>query len=63
MASLELVCGQHEKMVKDKEQQLKEQQEHLDKYAQMSAMIHSLTSGTVPIIKNEDKPNSMIKKK
>ena len=63
VASLELVCTQHEKVVKEKEQQLKDQQGHLDKYAQMSAMIHSLTSGTVSIVKNEEKPVAISKKK
>ena len=51
VASLELVCSQREQVVKEKEQQLKDQQENLDKYAQMSAMIHNLTSGTVSIVK------------
>ena len=63
VASLELVCSQREKVVKEKEQQLKDQQENLDKYAQMSAMIHSLTSGTVSIAKSEEKPGVISKKK
>ncbi|XP_028410263.1 protein CIP2A homolog isoform X2 [Dendronephthya gigantea] len=63
VASLEVVCSQHEKVVKEKEQQLKDQQGHLDKYAQMSAMIHSLTSGTVSIVKNEEKAVTTSKKK
>ena len=49
--------------MKEREVQLKGLQEHLDKYAQMSAMIHSLTGGTVPIVKNEEKPGTISKKK
>jgi hypothetical protein len=49
--------------VREREQQLKDQQENLDKYAQMSAMIHSLTSGTVPIVRNDEKPGAISKKK
>ncbi|CAB4009592.1 Hypothetical predicted protein, partial [Paramuricea clavata] len=63
VGSLELVCGQREKVVKERELQLKDLQEHLDKYAQMSAMIHSLTGGTVPIVNNEEKPGTISKKK
>ena len=43
-----MVCSKREQSVKEKEQQLADQQVHLDKYAQMSAMIHSLTSGNIP---------------
>ena len=46
-----MVCSQQEQTVKEKEQLLKQQQTDLDKYAQMSAMIHSLTTGDVPITK------------
>ncbi|CAB3977672.1 CIP2A homolog isoform X2 [Paramuricea clavata] len=63
VGSLELVCSQREKVVKERELQLKGLQEHLDKYAQMSAMIHSLTGGTVPIVQNEEKPGTISKKK
>ena len=52
VSSLEIVCSQREQAVKEKAQLLAEQQADLDKYAQMSAMIHSLTSGNVPLVKS-----------
>lgn len=61
VSSLELVCSQREKIVKEKEQKLKDQQEHLDKYAQVSAMIHSLTGGTVSNV--EERSTAVNKKK
>lgn len=51
-SSLEMVCSQRERTVKEREQVLKDQQKDLDKYAQMSAMIHRLTSGELPITQN-----------
>lgn len=64
------MCSQSEKAVKEKEQQLRDQedrlqglQQHLDKYAQMSAMIHNLTSGTVSMARNDEKPGPVKNKK
>ncbi|XP_046844894.1 protein CIP2A homolog [Xenia sp. Carnegie-2017] len=56
VASLELVCSQNEKSIKEKEEQLREQQKRIDKYAQLSAMIHNMTGNDIPAAKFDEKP-------
>lgn len=49
LSSLELICRQHEDVIKKREVTVKELQSELDRQAQIAAMIHNLSSGKVPI--------------
>lgn len=49
LSSLELICRQHEDVIKKREATVKELQSELDRQAQIAAMIHNLSSGKVPL--------------